>query len=188
MKKVLIGALAVVLALSFPLVNGTEAEAANLIGCKMKNTTVLWNDATSNATYRSSATSAVAAWNASTKVTFKKVSSGANLTLASGNFGKTGFDGIMKSATSLSAPGCKSGAWASTAYAWVNTSYTDSYVTAAKTSVFSHEIGHALGLAHRNTGPCASMSVMHGSSQARFAECKISTPRADDIAGINKLY
>lgn len=189
MKRAIYGAIALLLAASFPFfATGDTAEAANFLGCKMKYSTIKWKDATTNTGYYVAAVDAMNSWGNNTKVGFQKVSSGANLTVANGNFGNTGFDGIMKSATSNLPPGCASGNWTSTAFAWLNSNYTNAYSAAKKRSVFVHEVGHALGLAHNNTSACSSMAVMHRSTADRFVRCGISYVRPDDIKGVNYLY
>lgn len=188
MKKWWIGALAIALAISVPLIGGGDsAEAANYHGCKMKNRTILWKNATTNRDYYVAAVDAMNSWGNNTKLGFQRVDSGANLTVANGNFGDSGFDGIMKSTTSA-IPGCSRDHWTSTAFAWLNTHHTKTYSYAKRRSVFTHEVGHALGLAHNERGRCSTLAVMHPSTYTRFDVCGISTVRSDDIRGINSLY
>ncbi|MBC9953639.1 matrixin family metalloprotease [Leucobacter sp. cx-42] len=188
MKKAWAGILAVALAISIPFIGTADsAEAANYLGCKMKNRTILWKNATTHRDYYVAAVDAMNSWGNNTKVGFQRVDYGANLTVANGNFGPTNFDGVMKSATNY-LPGCSSGNWTSTAFAWLNTFHTDSYSYNKRRSVFTHEVGHALGLAHNELGSCSSMAVMHPRTYDRFTKCGISTVRNDDIRGINNLY
>ncbi|OCC09512.1 matrixin family metalloprotease [Streptomyces sp. PTY087I2] len=170
----------------------TEVSAYNLIGCKYNTAgnSLRWTDTTSRNEYSNPAQWAISRWNStSTQFNFAAVSSGANLRLADGNFGNTGFDGILLDASGVNPTSdnpllkCRNGYWAETNTAWLNRYYTDSYSGAKKQSVYVHEVGHALGLAHRS-----SCVIMHPTTSVRYDECGRSTPAQDDINGANALY
>jgi Matrixin. len=189
MRRVLSFIALLAVALGLAIAPAQASNAYVFIGCKMTNPVILWKDATSSTAYRAVAVNAMNAWGTLTHVGFSVVTSGSNLTVASGNFGPTGFDGIMKSGTSLYPPGCSStGNWTSTAFAWLNTQYTDAYTAQKRQSVFSHEIGHALGLDHENDGGCNTMAVMYYTTSGRYDSCSIYGPKLDDITGVNLLY
>jgi len=148
-----------------------------------------WKDYTS-AGYGTVAASSVSSWNnAATPITITKVTSGANIGVAEGNFGNTGLDGITQDALGNSPPACNgSGTWAGGVFVWWNSYYTDSYVTAKRESVMVHELGHALGLAHNTAGTCGNMPIMKSDIATRYGTCGLTNPNTDDINRVNALY
>jgi hypothetical protein len=175
------------------------ASAYELIGCRYNasGNSLKWQDVTSRSSYASAATSSIGAWNSSsTQIGFTKVTSRANLRIADGNFGSTGFDGILLDASGVNPSTdnpirkCRNGFWTETNTAWFNRLYTDNYSSGKKLSVGIHEVGHALGLAHRPrpTGPCSDVSVMHNDTQRRYDVCGVNIVTPDDRNGANALY
>lgn len=59
-----------------------------------------------------------------------------------------------------------------------NTMVLAGYTANQKRAVFTHEIGHALGLAHVGS----ASAIMYEYVTSLF------TPQSDDIAGVNNLY
>ncbi|MER7894449.1 matrixin family metalloprotease [Micromonospora sp. NPDC094482] len=76
----------------------------------------------------------------------------------------------------------------STLTAWWDTYATDGYTAAKKQSAMVHELGHVLGLAHSGIGPCVSVPVMYPSTDIRYGNCLINTPKADDVNAVNFIY
>jgi hypothetical protein len=69
-----------------------------------------------------------------------------------------------------------------------NKYYADSYTTTKRKSVWTHELGHAWGLAHWNKSACADVTIMQYDTYTRYDVCGKSTPQSDDIAGVNAIY
>ena len=72
------------------------------------------------------------------------------------------------------------------AYQHLNDYWTNGYVTNERISVAAHELGHALGLAHRS-GPYL-MNPLTSGSTGRYTHYGIHTPQQDEINGVNQLY
>lgn len=173
--------------------------APTYLGCKYNASglSLKWQEVNTTA-YAGVAESSIRAWNSSAApVYFTKVTSGANLRTADGNFGTNSFDGILLDASGVNPDPdgpdnplshCRNGFWTETNTAWLNRYLTDGYSTAKRQNVFVHEIGHALGLAHNSSGSGCSKAIMHPYTNVRFDQCGLTTPQADDTAGANALY
>lgn len=183
----------IVLPTATVLVVADQAQAWVRFGCSFTTGSLKWKDATRTATYTTAAGNAVHSWDdaANALLSFTKVSSGANIVVADGNFGYfNGYDGIVQDASGNDPRvNCSSsGKWTASVYAWINTYAGDSYSTAKKQSLFTHEIGHALGLAHTSAQSCPNVAIMHPKTSTRYDICRYTTPRPDDIDGIEVLY
>ena len=146
----------------------------------MASTTVKWDNATTNSSYASDGVAALNSWgNSATPIGFQAVSSGANLRIANGNFGSTGFDGITRDTAGSSPPACQStGTWSTTVVVWWNGYHADGYSSAKRRSVMAHEVGHALGLAHTRAATCANVTLLQPDTSTRYDACRIVAPNA----------
>ncbi|MCW3817810.1 M10 family metallopeptidase domain-containing protein [Micromonospora sp. DR5-3] len=171
------------------LTPASPASAYALLGCKFSTPALKWKDSTTTSGYASVATASANAWtNTSTPVSLTKVTSGANITIANGNFGNSGYDGITLDGNQNN-PSCgSSGLWSIGLVTWWNSYYTDGYSSAKRQSVMVHELGHALGLAHSSAGSCTNVPIMQPDTYTRYDVCRLTTPRAGDIDGVNFLY
>lgn len=178
-------------------VPATSASAYNLLGCKFAGSgnALKWQDVTRSSGYASAGASAVSAWNStSTQFNMAKVSSGANIRVADGNYGATwmgaSFVGITLDSHQANpiTNSCSGGTWDTTIVTWWNTHYTDSFTATKRKAIMVHELGHALGLAHTSGSGC-SVGIMDVNINTKYDECGgFSTPRQDDINGANALY
>ncbi|BCY11820.1 reprolysin-like metallopeptidase [Actinoplanes sp. L3-i22] len=178
---------ATVLTLSNP------ALAFNYGVCKFASGSIKWKDATRTAGYSTAAQNAINAWDsaANSLLTFTKVTSGADLVVADGNFGRGfGYESIAlgPNQTNLVSNCGVDGTWINPIYAWVNTYMADAYSVPKRQSAFAHEIGHALGLDDSSAQSCPNIPIMQPSTYPRFDVCGYTGPRPDDIDGIEVLY
>jgi len=165
------------------------ASAWTGLGCKFSTPNLKCKPNTSTSTYLDAATRSTQAWNSTaTPIILTKVSSGANISVADGVFGNTGYDGITLNSSGNN-PSCgSSGLWPTGIVTWWNRTYTDGYSVDKRQSVMVHELGHALGLAHSSASSCTNVPIMQPDTHTRWDVCLLKTPRADDINGVNALY
>jgi hypothetical protein len=103
------------------------------------------------------------------------------VTADSADFGNVGFDGLIQYT-------CVAGFFVPRLVrVGLNTFYTDSYPTGMRLSVAGHELGHTTGLGHEDRTDCRARPLMFSSS-ARWTQCGIEAPTADDTAGTRGLY
>ncbi|MFB6816550.1 matrixin family metalloprotease [Streptomyces sp. NPDC056347] len=189
---------ALVITSAVVIIPASPAAAYGTLGCKFSTGTLKWQDATTTSGYATAATNAVEAWNStSTQFNMNKVTSGANIRVASGNFGATWqgtqFVGITLN-TSQENPvtqSCSGGTWDTTMVTWWNDYYTQHYGAVKRQAIMVHELGHALGLAHTaaaSGSSCSKVSIMDRAIDGWYDACGFWTPRQDDINGANALY
>ncbi len=100
---------------------------------------------------------------------------------SSADYGNVGFDGFIQY-------GCLAGLFLPQRVSvGLNTFYTNAYPTGMRVAVAAHELGHAAGLAHHDESTCSARPLMHSTS-ARWVQCGIERPTADDTAGTRGLY
>lgn len=191
--KAVLSALAV--ASAAVVVPASPVAAYELNGCKFSTGTLKWQDATTTSGYATAANNAVQAWNStSTQFNMNKVTSGANIRVANGNFGETWngvkFVGITLD-TSQNVGTCSGGTWDTTVVTWWNDHYTQSFGATKRQAIMVHELGHALGLGHTQAAAgssCSSVSIMDRNINSWYDTCGFWSPRQDDINGANALY
>ena len=152
--------------------SATPASAYSTTGCSWApyGSTVTWENDAPSGDYWNSATSAGYSWASATDINGMSPTSGL-LVGYTDNKGNSGYDGWT------------SWGWSGSATVYANTTlnpyYTDGYSYANKTTVWVHELGHALGLGHSG-----SNAIMYYCSTCTG----FTTPQPDDVNGINSLY
>lgn len=73
-------------------------------------------------------------------------------------------------------------------YTHFNRFYMDAYSAAEKKSVTSHEVGHALGIAHPASDGAQVMNSATCGSTGRWCHYGINAPQSDDKNAINAIY
>jgi matrixin len=162
---------AMAITLTMWLIPAPKAAAYNLNGCKFSTRNLLYGHTTVSG-YQAIVDAAASRWSNSTDVNFTyvygSVALGINPVVS--NYGNNGLSGWVVL--------CSGGKRTSEAV-YLNRYYLDTYSSAKKKGVATHEFGHALGLAHTNNN-----TVMYPTDAGRTQY----SPVQDDINGINSLY
>ena len=145
-------------------------------GCKWPNGPgVTYRFNMGSGTNQTQAQDALNVWSAGTDVNLSH-SYSSNFSITSANDGNSGYDG-------RTTWWCGFGVTTS-AQSWVNTYYTASFPANKIEAVYSHEIGHGLGLSHSSAGNImyTCPACTYNNYSGRY------TPQTDDRAGMNALY
>lgn len=161
-----------------------QAEAGTFGGKWATNPT--YYISTSNA-YYSEFTQAVSSWNSALSSIGASISiksntaTGASFIPSVDYYGSTGWNGYCKPG-----PDPFSGTYTYVTYQ-LNRSYMDSYTSAKRKAICTHELGHALGLSH-NTYTNPQTLMYEGGSSVYYDSWGLSSPTITDIADLNSLY
>jgi hypothetical protein len=160
-----------------------EGRAYTYLGCRWPDapvgpTTVRYTADRDADTWRTAARR----WSGSTgNVAFEEDPVVGLVTASSADYGNVGFDGFIQYT-------CVAGVFVPRqVQVGLNTFYTNGYPAGMRAAVAGHELGHAAGLGHNDVGDCAQRPLMHSTS-ARWVQCGIERPMADDTAGTRSLY
>ncbi|BAU28939.1 matrixin [Aneurinibacillus soli] len=131
---------------------------------------------------KTAASAGATEWNsvAYSKVKFSNVSAG-KLYITEVNDSTADYDGICNMS-----PNTYAGTYTSGTITFNKAKTTTYNISGALSSVATHEMGHALGLAHSD-GKVIMNPYTFGTG-SRYGDYKLTTPQSDDIAGIKILY
>ena len=171
--------LSAVLAATFVVATAGAANAYTLTGTKWSSSsvTITVNVSTTNGSYHTAAVNAVSNWSSSTDVNMTRTSSSLFKALIVAD-GENGLHGR--------AVWSSSGGRTTAATAYLNTTTTSRFKTNENRlrAIWSHEIGHGLGLGHVSS----SSYIMYTCPSCVYTSYGYYTPRSDDRAGMNYLY
>ncbi|WP_141201656.1 M57 family metalloprotease [Paludifilum halophilum] len=152
----------------------TPAFAYNLWGYQWSSTSISY-ECDMHGDYTTQCENGKNDWNRSTPVNLTYGGSNAGITTTAGNFGNVSWSGLCNLSQ-------VSGRTILKADIQINTHYTDSYSSLQRKGVITHELGHAIGLAHEDSLGRGG-AVMY-SNDGRT----VYSPTRDDIAGVNAIY
>jgi predicted Zn-dependent protease len=166
------------------LIVSTQAKAGIFGGKWASNPT--YYISTSNV-YYSEFVQAVSSWNSALSSVGASISiksstaTSASFIPAAEFYGSTGWNGYCKPG-----PDPFSGTYTYVTYK-LNRTYMDDFAPAKRKAICTHELGHALGLAHNSyTSPKTLM--YEGGSGVYYDVWSISSPQSADIADLNSIY
>ena len=185
-RLTIVMAIAALLSVMFVGSPAEKASAYTLVGCKFPTSSIPYSGGAGPSGY--SNLTALLDWVGNTDITGMPTTTTATprIDFQWDYFGASGWSGLT------AIPNCSStgGLHAGVVSILINRSYLDSYSVNDRTSVTSHEIGHAIGLDHVGTsgGACATTPLMNGYDAFRWSTCGIYLTQTDDRNGANYLY
>ena len=150
----------------------------SLSGCRWPGADIAYRDDT--ASYFVATRAAAGRWNIGSSVVHIHPMPEAGWTVAAANLGPTAPYGY----TTWS---CAEGRFISVTTTY-NTFYTDGFSFEQRVSVMTHEMGHALGLAHTSAAEGCPVAIMVANFSKTWGRCQEAWPQPTDIEAVRALY
>ena len=150
----------------------------NFSGCRWGGSAIAYRDETGS--YFMATRAAAGRWNVSSRAVHIHAMPEATWTITAIDLGPTGQYG-------LTTWNCMAGRFTSVV-TYYNRYYTDGFTFEQRVSLMTHEMGHALGLAHTAITVGCPVSIMVANFSQTWGRCQEAWPQRYDIEAVRALY